>query len=94
MRAYKRVVVAVDPAGGSNRGNAETGIIVAGVGHDGHGYVIRDASGRHSPERWAYTAVAAYRDHAADRIVAERNFGGEMVEGTIRSVAPNVRFGW
>jgi len=89
-RPFKRVVVAVDPAGGSNRGNAETGIVVAGLGHDGHGYVIRDASGRFTPERWAYTACAAFQDHAADRIVAEHNFGGEMVEATIRGVSPNV----
>ena len=90
QRPMRRVVVAVDPAGGSNRGNAETGIVVAGIGQDGHGYVLRDVSGRHSPERWAYHATAAYHDHRADRIVAERNFGGEMVEGTIRSVAPNM----
>ena len=89
-RAFRRVVVAVDPAGGSNHGNAETGIIVAGVGQDGHGYVLRDLSGRHSPERWAYHAVTAYRDYGADRIVAERNYGGEMVEATIRGVSPNV----
>lgn len=89
-RAMKRIVVAIDPSGGSNKGNAETGIIVAGVGQDGHGYILRDLSGRHTPERWAYHAVTAYRDHSADRIVAERNFGGEMVEGTIRAAAANV----
>ena len=89
-RPMRRVVVAVDPAGGSNRGNAETGIIVAGMGADGHAYVMRDVSGRYTPERWAYAAVTAYQDHKADRIVAERNYGGEMVESTIRSVAPNV----
>ncbi len=88
--AMRRIVVAIDPSGGSNRGNAETGIIVAGVGRDGHGYVLRDVSGRHTPERWAYHAVAAYRDHLADRIVAEQNFGGAMVESTIRSVASRV----
>jgi len=90
QRPYRRIVVAVDPAGGSSRGNAETGIIVAGIGHDGHGYVLQDLSGRHSPERWAYAAVTAFQDFGADRIVAERNYGGEMVEATIRSVAPNV----
>ncbi len=89
-RAFRRVVVAVDPAGGSNRGNAETGIIVAGVGQDGHAYVLQDLSGRYSPERWAYTAITAYQDYGADRIVAERNYGGEMVEATIRSVSQNV----
>ncbi len=89
-RTYKRIVVAIDPSGGSNKSNAETGIIVAGIGRDGHGYVLRDVSGRHTPERWSYHAVSAYQDHKADRIVAERNFGGEMVEATIRGVSPNV----
>jgi phage terminase large subunit-like protein len=89
-RQMRRVVVAIDPAGGAGRGSTETGIVVAGVGQDGHGYVLADRSGKHSPERWAYSAVAAYNDHNADRIVAERNFGGEMVEATIRTAAPNV----
>ena len=89
-RHMKRVVVAVDPSGGASTSNAETGIIVAGVGQDGHGYVMRDLSGRYSPERWAYTTMSAYRDYGADRIVAERNYGGAMVEGTIRATAPNV----
>ena len=88
--AMKRVVVAIDPAGGSGRGSTETGIVVAGVGVDGLGYVLADLSGKHSPERWAYAAATAYEDFRADRIVAERNFGGEMVESTLRSTARNL----
>jgi phage terminase large subunit-like protein len=88
--SFKRIVVAIDPAGGSSRGNAETGILAAALGVDGHVYVLTDASGKLSPDAWARRAVDTYRLHKADRIVAERNFGGEMVEGTIRSVAPNV----
>ncbi len=82
------VVVAIDPSGGSGSNNAETGIIVACRGQDGHAYVLADASGRLSPERWATRAVDLYQSYRADRIVAEQNFGGAMVENTIRMVAP------
>lgn len=85
-----RIVVAVDPPGGSTKGNAECGIVVAGIGSDRHGYVLADLSGRMSPEQWARAAVNAYQGHKADRIVAEQNFGGAMVESTIRSVDPRV----
>ena len=85
-----RVVVAIDPAGGSGRDSAETGIVVAGIAHDGHAYIVEDASGRYSPDGWARRAVDAYHHHKADRIVAESNFGGAMVEATLRMVARNV----
>jgi predicted phage terminase large subunit-like protein len=85
----KRIVVAIDPAGSSSENADETGIIVAGVGDDGHGYVIADLSGRFAPHEWARTAIGAYHSHQADRIIAERNFGGEMVEATISSVDPD-----
>ena len=81
------VVVAIDPSGGSGSNNGETGIIVACRGQDGHAYVLADASGRLSPERWATRAVDLYHSYSADRIVAEQNFGGAMVENTIRMVA-------
>jgi predicted phage terminase large subunit-like protein len=90
MPELKRIVVAIDPAGGAGRGNDETGIIVAGLGLDGHGYVLTDASGKYSPEGWARRAVDAYRSHRADRIVAEQNFGGSMVESTIRTIDQRV----
>lgn len=86
----KRVVVAVDPAGSSSATSDETGIIGAGLGLDGHGYVSADASGKHTPDGWARAAVGLYRSLKADRIVAEANFGGAMVEATIRAVDPNV----
>lgn len=89
--ALRRVVVAIDPAGGTGKGSTETGIIVAGVGRDdGHGYVMADLSDKLSPEQWARRAVDAFVLHKADRIVAEQNFGGQMVEATIRAVAPRV----
>jgi hypothetical protein len=79
-----RVVVGVDPSG-STTGD-EQGIVVVGKGVDGHGYVLADASCRLDPEGWARRAVEAYRRHLADRIVAEKNFGGEMVLSTLRTV--------
>jgi phage terminase large subunit-like protein len=82
----RRIVVAIDPAGGSSRKSDETGIVAAGVGRDGRGYVLADASGRYSPDGWARAATGLYRSLLADRIVAEMNYGGEMVESTIRSV--------
>src|SRR5262244_1456743 len=75
-----RIVVAIDPACTSGEDADETGIIVVGKDRQGHGYVLADASGRHLPVEWAKIAVAAYRSHHADRIVAERNNGGAMVE--------------
>jgi predicted phage terminase large subunit-like protein len=80
----RRVVVAIDPAASSHDESDETGIVVAGVGHDGRAYVLADASGRYRPEEWARTALALYREHKADCIVAEANNGGEMVAATLR----------
>lgn len=85
-----RIVVAIDPSGGESEGHAECGIVAAGKGTDSHGYILRDVSERLSPERWARRAVQLYYELQADRILAEKNFGGDMVAATIRSVDPNV----
>lgn len=81
-----RIVVAVDPSGGDKERNDEVGLIVMGVDAQKHGWVLADHSGRMSPETWASKAVALYRQFKADRIIAEANFGGAMVESTIRVV--------
>jgi phage terminase large subunit-like protein len=88
----KRIVVAVDPAVTSNEGSDETGIIVAGLGMDGDGYIIDDLTVKGTPQVWASAAIAGYYKHEADRIVAEDNQGGEMVEYTIHSIDPNVPY--
>ena len=85
-------MVAIDPAATSGEDADETGIIVAGKDGDGHGYVLADLSGRYSPADWAKAAISAYHRHHADRIVAEVNNGGEMVEATVRMIDPNVPF--
>lgn len=87
-----RVVVAIDPAASSKEGADETGIIVAGKDENGCGWVLADASGRYQPTEWARTAISAYRTHNADRIVAEVNNGGDMVEATLRIIEPNAPF--
>jgi phage terminase large subunit-like protein len=90
----KRIVVAIDPAVSNNEGSDQTGIIVAGIDadKDKHAYVLEDLSGRYAPHEWAARAVAAYQRHRADRIVAEVNNGGLMVEETLRMVSRNVAF--
>jgi phage terminase large subunit-like protein len=82
----KRIVVAVDPAVTSRSESNETGIIVAGIGLDGHGYVLDDKTMRGSPDEWGRAAVSAYHHYKADRIVAESNQGGDMVRHTLATV--------
>jgi hypothetical protein len=86
MPELKRIVVAVDPSGGDKARNDEVGLVVVGMDAQKHGFVLADHSGRYSPETWGSKAVALYRQFKADRIVAEANFGGQMVESTIRVV--------
>ena len=87
---FVRVVVAIDPSGSSAGTSDETGIVVAGLGRDAISYILEDASGRYSPMGWAMRAVMAFEQYEADRIIAESNFGGAMVEATIRAVASRV----
>jgi phage terminase large subunit-like protein len=87
-----RIVVAIDPAASSSEDADETGIVIAGKDAAGHGYVLGDHSGRYAPTEWARTAIGLYREHKADRVVAEINNGGEMVEATLRMVDPGVAF--
>lgn len=87
----ERIVVGVDPPGGAT----ECGIVVGGVAFvngQKHGYVLADDSSRASPNVWARAVITAYHRHKADRIVAEANFGGDMVENTIRTVEPDISY--
>jgi phage terminase large subunit-like protein len=89
----KRIVVAIDPSGTSGEDKGDSvGIVVAGRGVDGLGYVIADRTIKASPGEWGARAVLAYREFRADRIVAERNFGGAMVQHVIRTVDSNVPY--
>lgn len=88
----QRIVVAIDPAASNKPGSDETGIIAFGLGVDQRGYVLADESGKYSPEEWAHHAVALYRSLDADRIIAEVNNGGDMVESIIRAMDASVPF--
>lgn len=90
--ALRRIVVAIDPAVTATEDSDETGIVVAGVDHRGHGYVLEDGSLRDTVDAWARKAVALYRKHSADRIVAEVNNGGDLVERVLRTVERNIPF--
>jgi len=87
-----RIVVGVDPAGTSTNRSDVTGIVVCGLGVDGHLYVLADYSGRYTPLEWAQAVRDAYHDYNADLIVAETNYGGEMVTQNLRTnVGPFAR---
>lgn len=90
----QRIVVAVDPSGASgdpDEAADSIGIVVAGKGVDGRFYVIEDATCRLSPSGWARRAVERYAAHKADCIVAERNFGGDMVASVIKTADRNAK---
>lgn len=87
---FTRIVVAVDPAGSNNRKSDETGIVVVGI-HNGYCYVLEDKSGKYSPNGWATEANNCYIRWQADAIIAEKNFGGDMVRTTIESTKTRAR---
>ena len=89
---FVRVVVAIDPSVTSGPDSDEVGIIAAGLGVDGHGYVLRDLSGRMSPDDWAQRAVAGYDSLDADKVIAEANNGGDLIASVIRTVRPSIPF--
>jgi phage terminase large subunit-like protein len=79
-----RIVVAVDPPGSSRPGADACGLVAAGKGEDGDFYVLADESERGlSPQAWALRAIALWRRLKADALIAEANFGGEMVRAVI-----------
>ena len=83
---FSRVVIAIDPAMTYHNESDETGIIVAAKGQGDTFYVLDDLSGRFSPLDWAERVVKAFYTYQADRVVAEVNAGGDMVERIIASV--------
>lgn len=91
----RRVVVAVDPSGSKgeeDKRSDEIGIVVAGLGVDDRVYVLADYSGRYSPEQWGAMAVKAWKTHGADRIIGERNFGGDMVRAIVHAADRNAPY--
>lgn len=89
-----RVVVSVDPSGTAGQGDSgdSIGIVVAGKGVDGRGYVLADYSCKLSPAGWGRRSVEAYHRYTANVLVAERNFGGAMVQHVISTVDKDVAY--
>ncbi|NJN37118.1 MAG: DNA-packaging protein [Nitrospiraceae bacterium] len=90
-----RIVVAVDPSGADDEDNAHNdaiGIIVAGLGTDGNAYVIEDCTVKAGPKTWGNLVTGAFDRHAADKIIGEVNYGGEMVKFVVQTAKPGVPF--
>lgn len=90
-----RTVVAVDPSGADDQDNADNdaiGIVVAGLGVNGIGYIIEDVTVKAGPATWGRVATDAFDRHMADAIVGETNFGGAMVEHVIKTCRPRTTF--
>jgi predicted phage terminase large subunit-like protein len=91
----QRIVVAVDPSGSGdtdNQDNDAIGIVVAGLGTDGNGYVLEDLTVKAGPSTWGRIATTAYDRHRADLIVAETNYGGAMVAQVIQTSRPRTPY--
>ncbi len=89
----RRIVVSVDPSGTRGDGGGDDiGIVVAGLGVDGHAYVLEDGTCNMSPEGWGRRAVDLYHRHGADRIIGERNYGGDMVRFTVATADSKAAF--
>lgn len=84
-----RIVVAVDPAISSEDESNETGIVVAGICENKRGYVLAEESGIFTPDEWGKRVASLFHTWDADRIIAEKNQGGEMVEHVIKSALSN-----
>lgn len=95
---FDRIVVAIDPPVTGHKGSDLCGIVVAGVICDGpkqdwRSWVIEDCSvAAASPLGWSTAAVEAFHRHKADRIVAEVNQGGDMIEAVLRQVDPDLPY--
>jgi hypothetical protein len=88
MPDMQRIVVAVDPSGADDDDNVENdaiGIIVAGLGVDGNGYVLEDLTVKGGPGLWGKVVSNAYERWSADKVVAEVNYGGAMVKQVIQA---------
>lgn len=78
-----RVVIGVDPP--ASEGGDACGIVAVGLSADGQGWVLADESvSGASPARWAEAVASAAARWGADRVIAEKNNGGDMVEAVLR----------
>jgi len=90
---FVRVVIAIDPSVSSDSPEAETGIVAAALGTDGHGYLLADGSiEKPTPEQWGKQGISLYKLHRADRVIGEANNGGDLVEANLRAIDKKVSY--
>ncbi len=82
------MVIAIDPATTSRSGSAETGMCVAGYGEDDHFYIYHLDAVSMQPDKWATRALNLFEDYNCDKLIAEVNNGGDLVETVIKSINP------
>lgn len=92
LDTFERLVIAIDPAVTHHESSDETGIVVAGLTANKEVGVLEDLSGRMSPHEWGQRVVQAYWRYKADRVVAEINKGGDLVERVLRTIDGTVSF--
>ncbi|MFG1302164.1 phage terminase large subunit [Xanthobacter sp. V3C-3] len=88
-----RIVIAVDPSGASAKEDErsdEIGVVVAGKLDDGTAVVLEDATVRDGPSGWGGLVARLFRKWGADKVIAERNYGGAMVEFVILTADKNI----
>lgn len=89
--SLERLLIAIDPAVTAHEKSDETGLIVAGRAGE-KAYVLEDLSGQYSPQEWARVALEAYERYQADKIIAEVNQGGDLVEQMLRAHSQRISF--
>lgn len=85
-----RKVIGVDPAVSSTEDSDETGIVVAGKGEDRKGYVLADMSGVYSSDEWPSLVCRLFDEYEVDRVIAEKNNGGDLVKSVLQTKNPNL----
>ena len=92
---FVRVIVGVDPSGSDDEDNAandEIGVVIGALGTDGNAYLLEDCTIKAGPGTWGKVVASAYDRHAADLVVAEKNFGGAMVKHVIDTARPRTNY--
>ena len=85
------MLLGVDPAVTAHKDSDETGIIRAGKGTNGHYYIFEDETGIYTPNQWGQRVVRSWHENRLDKVVAEVNQGGDLVESNIRNIDRNVQ---
>lgn len=88
----KRIVISIDPSVTSKDTSDECGLVACGEGMDGHFYILEDATDIYTPTQWAKRAIHLYYKWEADRVIAEVNNGGDLVETVLRGIDKNIPY--